>query len=149
MNTNSFVNKIYALKKREKKTQLSRAEIDKAINLLKTEDIKLRFFVGDLLISQRAKSIPSLVEGAHNINPEIRRSSIYLLGKLFKKGKKFSKPTIIKILHNALLDSDPKVRKNSVVILGTLSLKESAEKLIAALKAETVEWIRPSMILSL
>ncbi len=146
MDKKIFLEKIQVLKKQGKKTKLSDEEIKYAIDSLDVKDLKLRFFIGDLIVFQGAKSLPKLLEEIRNPKPEIRRSTIYLLGEIAKKKKK---PIIINSFCKGLLDEDPKVRRNSGIILGNLSIREGVKKIITAIKKEKVNWVRPSLILAL
>lgn len=144
----SLLEKIKRLKDNNKKIKFSKEEIKELVNLLSIEELKLRFFVGSLIIYQGLKSLQSLSEGIHSEIPEIRRSSVYLLGKLFKKEQKVPLE-ILDALHHALFDEDPKVRKNSAIVLGELKKNQSVEHLINAIKKEKIKWVKLSMILAL
>lgn len=52
-------------------------------------------------------------------------------------------------LYAALQHADPKARKNAARLLGALENRKDAPALIAALKAETTRFVRPSMLLAL
>jgi hypothetical protein len=87
MDKKIFLEKIQVLRKQGKKTKLSDEEIKYAIESLDVKDLKLRFFIGDLIVFQGVKSLSRLLEGTRHPKPEIRRSSIYLLGEIAKKEK--------------------------------------------------------------
>lgn len=149
MSENALLRKIKIANNHPRKIKLSNKEIESTTKLLEVEDVKLRFSVGELLLHQGPRSIPALLKAVYNQNPQVRRSSVYLLGKLAKKGRGVLAPPIIPALHQALRDGDPKVRKNSAVVLGSLGVGESTAKLISALESEPVTWVRPSLILAL
>lgn len=143
-----LLQKIKSLRDSDKTIKLSQEEIEGAVELLSIEDVKLRFFIGNLIIHQGARSLPYLLKGIHSEITEVRRSSVYLLGKLVKKEEAPSLE-ILDTLHCALLDEDPKVRKNSAIVLGELRIKQSVAALRNALQREKIEWVRPSLILAL
>ena len=145
---NGLLEKIKKLRDSNKKIKLSHQELNSVINLLSTEDIKLRFFIGTLIIQQGKRSIPFLLKGVCSPIPEVRRSSVYLLGKLAKNESQNSLE-IINALKSTLADDDPKVRKNSALILGKLGAKQIVTYLIDTLKKEQIEWVKPSFILAL
>jgi len=146
---NPFIQKLHRLYKEHKKPRLTAEEIRKAVSLLDTEDMKFRFYIGELILHQGAKSIPALLEGTRDERDEIRRSAVFLLGKSMARHKGSPPRDVMEAFHRALLDQDPKVRKNSSVVLGSFKQSSSMHALLTALEQETVEWVRPSMILAI
>ncbi|MFA4931980.1 MAG: methyltransferase [Caldisericia bacterium] len=143
-----LLRKIKTMSESGKKGKLSQKEIAGAIDLLSIEDMKLRFLIGNTIVRQGSISIPALIEGTNSEVAEVRRSSVYLLGKLVSR-KQEASSEILDTLHHALRDEDPKVCKNSAVVLGSLRMSQSVEHLKSALIVEKVEWVRSSLILAL
>lgn len=146
--TESLLQDLY---KKKKLTNLSEQALREAVENLNSQDMKYRFFIGDLILHQDKKSIKLLSLGAVSKEPEIRRSSIYLLGKLLIKHREKEDLDIDKLMpvfYRSLGDEDPKVRKNTIIVLGAAN-EDSIPYLLDALEREKVDWIRPSIILSL
>ena len=145
-----FLDRIGALKDRRRMEKLSSEKIERAVALFSVEDLKLRFFVGDLVYHQGARSVPHLLKGIRSETVEVRRSSVFVLGKLarrLKEEKAYGE--VVDTLCGALEDGDPKVRKNSAVVLGDLRVSHSVEALIQALNGEEMDWVKPSLVLAL
>lgn len=145
-----FLQRIKTLHDRRIMTELSNDEIRAAVALLSVKDWGLRSFIGQLILHQGRRGLPGLQEGAHSEIAEIRRSSIHLIGKLAPSSSgKRGASSIFAVLQEALLDEDPKVRKNSAIALGHLGQKQAGPLLISALQREDIEWVRPSFLLAL
>jgi 23S rRNA G2445 N2-methylase RlmL len=119
------------------------------VEFLKSEDLKFRRYIGDLLISNSPLAVPALFRASRISEPEIRRSVIFLIGRVFPTLVSKHRETAESILVRALSDSDPKVRKNSAVALGKLHLTAREQALIDALSRETISWVRTSVILAM
>lgn len=148
----SLLVKLKKAAKAGKKVKLSREEVGQAILLLSTEDVKQRFHVGNVILQQGLTGMPELIPAMGLDKPEIRRTVVYILGKLCKQSVDDGKPVpqeAVDTLYRGLLDEDPKVRCNSAIALGELKISESVENLVGALGREESAWVRPSMILAL
>ena len=132
-----------------KQINLTANEIETAVSLLEIEDIKLRFLIGSLIQNKREKSISALINGSNSNITEVRRSSVYLLGKIILKEKLAVTDEIKNVLYKGLSDEDAKVRKNSALVLGDLSESETVDKLIIALDKEAFDWVKKTIMLSL
>jgi 23S rRNA G2445 N2-methylase RlmL len=146
---NPFIEKLHRLYKERKKIRLTADEIHQAVSLLDVEDMKFRFYIGELILHQGKKSTPALLEGSRDRKDEIRRSAVFLLGKSMAGQKGRPPRDVMEAFHRTLLDQDPKVRKNSAIALGNLKQSSSVKELIRALEQEPFEWVRPSMILAI
>ncbi len=144
-----FIKKLHRLYKERKKPRLTGDEIHKAVSLLDMEEMRFRFYIGELILHQGVKSTPALLEGTRDEKDEIRRSAVFLLGKSMARQKESPPKDVLEAFHHALADQDPKVRKNSSVALGSLNQPSSVKELITALEQEAFEWVRPSMILAI
>ena len=104
------------LQRRRRRPRLSQDEIDRAAGLLGDADLKLRFFVGDLLARQGKRSAPALLLQADSPQEEIRRSALHVLGKIaqrLEKGGPYKRAAAR--LRLGLRDDDAKARKNCAV----------------------------------
>lgn len=138
------------LQQRRRRPRLSQAEIARAAGLLGDADIKLRFFVGDLLARQGKRGAEALLHQADSTHNEARRSALHVLGKIaqrLEKGGVYKRVT--GRLRLGLRDEDAKVRKNCVVSLGKIGDPANTPDLADALKREDVDWVRTSLILAL
>lgn len=129
--------------------KLNKDELYKAVEYLGTEDEKFRTFIGNLILHNGDKSLDALLYGQKYDNQRVRRSSLFLLNRLLKKNIKLPKKEILKEMYRNLNDEDPKIRKNSAVVLGTLQDSQSTSFLIKALEKEEIFWVRSSIILAL
>ena len=146
MQANHFLEKIKDQYGKRRLFKITGDKIKYAISLLETQDIKLRYYLGDLISYQGKKSIPELLKTLHDSLPEIRRSTVFLLGKILMK---FPTPEATKELLSSLLDKDPKTRKNAAIVIGRLEIKGSENKLMKAVLKENTDWVKSSMILAI
>ena len=124
--------------------RLPKEQLRDLVLLLASGDLKFRFFVGDLIKHQGSAGVETLVDGVKSDVDEVRRSSVFLLGR---SGGTAS--CVIGPLNGALRDNDPKVRKNAAIALGRLGSASSVGDLIRALDDESEVWVRPSIVLAL
>ena len=119
------------------------------VDLLGDPDIPFRFFVGDLIIRNAKGALDALLEAAETAPEENRRSIAHLLGKIGRRLDEARLAPVKKVLECVLQDEDPKTRRNAAIALGTLESESATGALIAALEAESFDWVRPSLILAL
>ena len=120
---------------------LSEPDIELAVTALAIADQKRRFYIGKLLENQGEDALDALADGLANGEPEVRRSAVFILGRLLE-GPHAS-------LTRALQDADAKVRKNACIALGRFKDASIAPVLLTALQQETQEWVSPSLILAI
>jgi len=135
--------------KNSKSPRLRKDAIPGVIELLNSEDLKFRRYIGNLLINNSPLTVQSLFRASQSQEQEVRRSVIFLIGKILPTLEAKQAAEAETILVQALRDSDPKVRKNSAVALGKLRLTANERVLIDALDRETVSWVRSSIILAM
>jgi 23S rRNA G2445 N2-methylase RlmL len=143
--------KFRALQQRRRRPKLSLREIDQAAELLGDADVKLRFFVGDLLVRQGKRGAEALLLQADSPLGEVRRSAVHVLGKVVQNLGHAPEAygRIVQRLRLGLGDEDSKVRKNCAVSLGRLENSGNAKSLLEACETEEVGWVRTSLILAL
>lgn len=114
------------------------------IAALDTDDAQAQRRAGAALLALGTQATPALIAALASGPPRIRKAAAFLLGK--------SKPSAdgTAALERAVVeDSEPKVRKNAAIALGTIGAPQSVPALVAALQKETVGWVRPSLVLAL
>jgi len=148
--------------------------LDILIARLGDEDEQSVRSAGDQLLDIGEPAVARLITVLEHGEPEVRKAASFLLGRL--AGREISggrrqreqRARELAALRHALADDEPKVRKNAAVALGKVSAgKVSAGKVSAdegsegedatatvsaladALEAETITWVRPSLILAL
>ncbi len=128
---------------------LSQKESAQLPTFLADPDLKFRFYVGDLIRRNGKAAAVSLIGAATSESEAVRRSSIHLLGKIARKLTAERQGEITKTVVQALVDVDPKVRRNAAIALGDLRATTGVKTLETALNAEPFDWVRPSMVLAL
>lgn len=144
-----LLNRIELLYSQKKKVNLSKEDLMQMINLLELEDGSLRNFIGELFMYNGSKSIFPLLEGMKNSEQSIKRGSVFLLGKIAKRGLLSDYPLFFKDIKHGLQDEDPKIRKNSSILLGYSKNQENILVLRSALENESINWVKPSIILAI
>jgi predicted RNA methylase len=120
-------------------------EINDHIKRLDSADPRQRREAGDSLLAIGPGAVPALVATLAGGAPEARKAAAFVLGAL-----RAHDPEALTALELAARDDDePKVRKNAAVAVGRIAAPESAGALVEALQRETVEWVRPSILLAL
>ena len=132
-----------------KRPRLSTDQAPRLVKLLASEDIRFRFYVGDLILRQGRGLVDEVICGAETGKEEVRRSCAFLLGKLWRASREDQRPRLLRNLEGCLEDDDPKVRKNAAVSLGAIGEVGAADGLGEALDREPEDWVRPSQILAL
>lgn len=129
---------------------LANADAAQLVDMLADEDVKFRFFVGDLIARNAKGAIETLLTAA-KVSPseEVRRSAIHLLGKVAGSIDKAHQQGLKDVVVEALGDEDPKVRRNAAIALGEIGRPESVGPLAVVLEGEPFDWVRPSMVLAL
>ena len=129
--------------------RLTRQAVEAAVPLLAQGDLQRRRLVGELLMHQGRRSLPALLEAAHNAALPIRRSAVFLVGRQAARlPDSPQRRAAAACLLQGLEHDDAKVRKNSAVVLGPW-IPEAVPALTRALQCESVLWIRPSLLLAL
>ncbi|NKB70720.1 MAG: methyltransferase domain-containing protein [Candidatus Latescibacteria bacterium] len=129
--------------------RLNREAIEAAVAQLDQGDLRRRRLVGQLLLHQGRRSLAALLAAAANAPLPIRRSAVFLLGRQAARlDDGTQRRAATACLLQALAHDDAKLRKNSAVVLGPW-IPEAVPALAAALKRESVDWIRPSLLLAL
>ena len=129
---------------------LANADAANLVEYLNDEDVKFRFFVGDLILRNAKGSLDALISAtAESESDEVRRSSVHLLGKIGRNLDDERRVLVGDTICAALKDEDPKVRRNASIALGELAQTQRVASLAEALGSEPFDWVRPSMILAL
>ncbi len=135
--------------------------LDILVTRLGDEDERSVRSAGDQLLDIGEPAVPRLITVLEHGEPEVRKAASFLLGRL--AGREISggrrereqRARELAALRRALSDDEPKVRKNAAVALGKVSdagegdAAAAVAALAEALEAETIAWVRPSLILAL
>jgi precorrin-6B methylase 2 len=133
---------------------LARHEIDRfelhelptAVALLSDADAQFQRVVGDALIRTGPSAIVPLVAALPNEPATVRRAITFVLSALLAQSPDAAG---IEALRRALSDEDAKVRKNAAIGLGKVGDESAVADLVKQLHAETINYVRPSLILAL
>lgn len=121
-------------------------ELGEVIALLGDANRPLQRAAGDALVRTGKGALPQVARALELADPAVRRSATYVLGELLRRAPGAAGR---EALERALQDADPKVRKNAAIALGKLADPATIAALQRQLHDETVEYVRPSIVLAL
>jgi 23S rRNA G2445 N2-methylase RlmL len=143
-----FVEQVERLQENKKKVSFTVDEISMAIQLLDKVETNLGFFLGELIMHQQEKSIPALLHALDTETTEIRKKALFLLSKIVKS-KKGKAQVRVDSISTYLTDPDPKIRKNTAVIIGQIGEEKDTPLLFEAIRQEEINWVKPSILLAI
>jgi len=114
------------------------------IHELDNKDPQTRKRVQQEIARYGKRAIPDLIRLLEKGSQSERRASATLIGRIGN-----AKEPEVSVLESSLFSDDAKLRKNSAMALGRLKSTRSLEVLKKAIETETMDWVKPSIILAM